>query len=122
MAGPRAEEYPFCASPGPAAYRPQGFADPSRHPAAPAPSLTGRPTRPPVGSEPAPGGPAPGAYHVAGHPGRPAAAMRCARERSAPAAVFGRGARVLLVGAAAAAGRQGLVFNDMRATPYRDWH
>ena len=60
-------------------------------------------------------------YDVACHPGRAAHAMRCARGRSAPAAVFGRGPRVLLKGSGIAAGRQGLVFNDLRTTPHRDW-
>ena len=115
-AGPRAGEYTYCASPGPAAYSPQGFANPARHPAAQGPTMAGRLPLP----APANGG-AGFAYEVASHPGRAAHAMRCARGRSAPSAVFGRGPRVLLAGTTIAAGRQGLVFNDLRTTPHRDW-
>lgn len=115
-AGPRAEEYTYCASPGPAAYSPRGFANPARHPAAPSPTMIGRPASPPA-TDSGPGF----IYDVATHPGRAAYAMRCARGRSSPAAVFGRGARVLLAGTTISAGRQGLVFNDLRTTPHRDW-
>jgi hypothetical protein len=115
------EPYLYCSSPGPAAYYPQGFANPARHPTPPAAAFRGRPKD--YDAIPASrlhDKVAVGTYDVVNPAGSPAHAMRC-RGRSSPSAAFGRGARVLLVGSTIAAGQQAIVFNDMRATPFRPW-